>query len=513
MSSWFPGPLRRTALCGVGLSMLVSVPAEAQSGVPVPDRFVADPTRGTNEPRLSVWWGVFGDRVLDGLINDALENNRDLVVAEARVAEAVARRRAAAGEWWPQLGAAAFAGRSKPSERSRSGAFTGAEATNDFFGTLTARWEIDVFGRIRQGVRAAQAQAEAEEEHRRDVLVLLLSEVAATYLDLRGLQAEQAVILENIKSQDETAALTRVRRDAGVDNSLAVAQAEGQLAATKATLPPVVQRIREAQHRLATLTGQPPATYLKTLSKVAPLPKGPGRVPAGLPSALLNRRPDIRRAERQVAASAAQVGEARAARLPTFSLTAQTGQQSEEVGDLVERRANLWSFGATMSVPLFTGGTLKENVRAAEAALTQSRAVYEQTMLLALEEVESALVRLAESQKTLAALREAEAQARTTLTLSTDLYKNGAGSFLNVLEAQRSKLIAQGEAVAAETRVTLNVVAVYKALGGGWDTATPPKMPAEPSVRRKGSKSQPTAPLNTPDSEEAEVIPFKPEAR
>jgi len=505
--------LSRAVLCGFGLCLLLSTPAVAQGGVAVPERFAADPTQGSREPRLSAWWGVFGDGVLEGLIADALANNRDLVVAEARVAEAVARRRAAAGEWWPQLGATGFAGRSQPSERSRSGVFTGAEATNDFFGTLTARWEIDVFGRIRQGVRAAQAQAEAEEEHRRDVLVLLLAEVASTYLDLRGLQAEQAVILENIRSQDETAALTRVRRDAGVDNSLAVAQAEGQLAATKATLPPVVQRIREALHRLATLTGQPPATYLKSLSKVAPLPKGPGRVPAGLPSALLNRRPDVRRAERVVAASAAQVGQARAARLPTFSLTAQTGQQSEEVGDLVERKANLWSFGATLSLPLFTGGTLKENVRAAEAALTQARAGYEQTMLLALEEVETALVRLAESQKTLVALREAEIQARTTLTLSTDLYKNGAGSFLNVLEAQRSKLIAQGQSVVAETRVALSLVGIYKALGGGWDTPTPPRSPTGTADLPAQSQPEPATTPPPPASVTAEVIPYKPEAR
>lgn len=513
MIPWIIDSLCRAVLCGFGVSMVLSHSAVAQSGVAVPERFAADPVRGSREPMLSAWWGVFGDGVLERLIDDALANNRDLVVAEARVAEAVARRRAAAGEWWPQLGATAFAGRSQPSERSRSGVFTGAEASNDFFGTLTARWEIDVFGRIRQGVRAAQAQAEAEEEHRRDVLVLLLAEVASTYLDLRGLQAEQAVIQENIRSQDETAALTRVRRDAGVDNSLAVAQAEGQLAATKATLPPVVQRVRESLHRLATLTGQPPATYLKSLSRVAPLPKGPSQVPAGLPSALLNRRPDVRRAERVVAASAAQVGEARAARLPSFALTAQTGRQSEEVGDLVERKANLWSFGATLSLPLFTGGTLKENVRAAEAALAQARAGYEQTMLLALEEVETALIRLAESQKTLTALREAEVQARTTLTLSTDLYKNGAGSFLNVLEAQRSKLIAQAQSVVAETRVALSLVGVYKALGGGWDTPTPLRSSEEPEALPTASSPPSAAAAQPPASDTAEVIPLKPRVR
>jgi outer membrane protein TolC len=233
-------------------------------------------------------------------------------------------------------------------------------------------------------------------------------------------------------------------------------------------------------------------------------------VPAGLPSTLLARRPDVRRSERLVAASAAQLGQARAARLPSFALTAQTGQQSDEVGDLVERRANLWSLGASMSIPLFTGGTLRENVRAAEAALTQARAGYEQVMLLALEEVETALVRLAETQKTLAALREAETQARTTLTLSTDLYKNGAGSFLNVLEAQRSKLLAQAQAVSAERQVAISLVGVYKALGGGWDTATPASPATNPpAVLTPTTKG--TSPARPPaiDGESAEVIPLK----
>ena len=293
-----------------------------QPGVSIPDRFAADHASGDPEAALAAWWTTFGDATLNTLIDDALQGNRDLVVAEARVAEAVARRRAAAGELWPQLGAEGRAVRVKPSESSQSGSFSGGDASNDFTSTLTASWELDVFGRIRQGVQAAQARAEADEEARRDVLVILLAEVASTYLELRGLQNEQAVVMDNIKSQQESVDLTRVRRDAGVDNALAVAQAEGQLATTKATLPPLTQGIREAQHRLATLTGQPPATYLQSLSSAAPWPTSPGQVPAGLPSSLLARRPDVRRAERLVAAATAQVGQARAARLPVAPASA-----------------------------------------------------------------------------------------------------------------------------------------------------------------------------------------------
>ena len=470
--------------------------ASIQPGVSIPDRFAADHASGDPEAALAAWWTTFGDATLNTLIDDALQGNRDLVVAEARVAEAVARRRAAAGELWPQLGAEGRAVRVKPSESSQSGSFSGGDASNDFTSTLTASWELDVFGRIRQGVQAAQARAEADEEARRDVLVILLAEVASTYLELRGLQNEQAVVMDNIKSQQESVDLTRVRRDAGVDNALAVAQAEGQLATTKATLPPLTQGIREAQHRLATLTGQPPATYLQSLSSAAPWPTSPGQVPAGLPSSLLARRPDVRRAERLVAAATAQVGQARAARLPSFALTAQTGRQSQEIGDLVERRASLWSLGASMSIPLFTGGTLKQNVKAAEAALHQARAGYEQTMLLSLEEVETALVRHAESQNSLSALREAETQARTTLTLSTDLYKNGAGSFLNVLDAQRSKLYAQAQAVSAQRQVAISLVGLYKALGGGWAVVAGPSQ--VPATKKKKPAKTPTARTPTP---------------
>lgn len=460
------------------LPLCLVPPATAQTGVAIPQRFAASPGGASlSAEGLASWWKTLRDDKLNRLVEDTLLNNRDLLVAQARVAEAQARRRAAAGELWPQLSAEIGGSRAKSSELTRQGSLGGSRPVNTFSGVGQVSWEVDVFGRIRQGVRAAQAQAEASEEARRDVMVLLLSEVVSTYVELRGLQAEQGVVLENIKSQEATASLTRTRRDAGVDNNLAVAQAEGLLATTKATLPPINAAIKEAMHRLATLTGQTPDAYLKELSASARLPRVPSQIPAGLPSELLLRRPDVRQAERLVAASAAQVGQARAARLPRFALTAQGGLQSSEIDDIVDRRANLWSFGASMSIPLFTGGTLRENVRIAQAALDQARASYEQAMLVALEEVETALVHYAEAHKRLAALREAESQARKTLSLSDDLYRNGAGSFLNVLDAQRSLLQAEGQAVVAERQVVLNLVTVYKALGGGWeglDAATVP---------------------------------------
>ena len=216
--------------------------AWAQTGIPVPARFAADRSGAPLAAEsLGSWWKSLRDPELDRLINAAVEANRDLTVAQARVAEAQARRGAAAGELWPQLGAEVGADRRQFSQLTRQGRLSGNAPDNNFSGVATVRWEIDVFQRLRQGVRAAQAQADATGEARRDVMVLLLAEVAATYIELRGLQAEQAVVEENIRSQDETARLTRTRRDAGVDNDLSVAQSEGQLASTRATLPPIIQ--------------------------------------------------------------------------------------------------------------------------------------------------------------------------------------------------------------------------------------------------------------------------------
>lgn len=453
---------------------LAQTPPRQPSAFYVPERFAESPTATpANAERLAEWWKTLHDPMLNRLVEAALDGNQDLVAAAARVTEAQARRRAAAADFWPQLDAFGSAGRSKPSELSRQGSLSAGRATNDFQLGLQASWELDVFGRIRQGVRAAQAQAEATVEARRDVLVLLLAEVASNYVELRGLQAEQAVIQRNITSQEETVRLTRARRDAGVDNELIVAQAEGQLATTRASLPAVTQGIREAIHRIGTLTGQPPGTYLKVLGSGGALPTTPAKIPPGLPSELLVRRPDVRQAERNVVASTAQLGQARAARLPRFALTADTGLQSQEANDLVDNKASLWTVGASISIPLFTGGRLKANVQAAEAQLTQARASYEQSMLRALQEVESGLVAYDQAQKRLAALREAEAQAQKTLTLSTDLYKNGAGDFLNVLEAQRSLLQTQQQGVVAQRQVALNLVGLYKALGGGWSPDMP----------------------------------------
>lgn len=474
-----------------------------EGGLTVPERFHSDHSGAAlNEEKLAVWWTTFGDPQLNELIETALENNRSLTVASARLLEARSRYYAALGQLFPQFSAGFSASRTRASGMSRQGVATGAGMTpgallpvNEFAASLDASWELDVFGRLRHGARAAFAQAEATREAERDVKVLLLAEVASTYLNLRGLQEEEAVVRRNIATQEETVNLTKTRRDAGVDNDLTVAQAEGQLATTKAALPPLTQAIKECMHRLATLCGETPEAFVGRLSASKPLPSVPVEVPAGLPSDLLLRRPDVRQADRELAASYASLGQARAERLPRFALTASAGRQSLEVEQLTNGNAKFWSLGAGVSIPLFTGGTLAANERAAKAQVEQARASLEQAMLTALEEVENSLTAYTEAKKYLSALREAEAQSSKALSLSRDLYTNGAGSFLNVLEAQRSLLLAQQQAVAAERQVALNLVGLYKALGGGWE------MPGSGRYRREDYLKPAELPL--PFTEEA----------
>ncbi len=463
--------MRHSFLVPLSLAVVALSVASAQDEpLAVPDRFQADRTQAPLDTgRLAVWWTTFNDPQLDELIATAVENNRSLLVASARLLEARSRYYASLGGLFPQLSTQFSSARQRASGLTRQGGIAGTIPANDFGWSVDASWELDVFGRLRHGVRAAYAQAEASKEAERDVMILLLADVASTYMSLRGLQAEEAVVLRNISTQEETVSLTKTRRDAGVDNDLTVAQAEGQLATTRAALPQITQGIKESMHRLATLCGETPGTFISRLSKSKPLPQGPASVPAGLPSDLLIRRPDVRQADRLLASAYEGLGQARAERLPRFSLTASSGRQSTVVEDLTDGRAKFWSLGAGVSVPLFTGGTLNANVQAAKAGVEQARATLEQSMLTALEDVENSLIAYEEARKYLSALREAEAQSSKALSLSRDLYTNGAGSFLNVLEAQRSLLLAQQLAVAAERQVALNLVGIYKALGGGWE--------------------------------------------
>lgn len=449
--------------------LMLSLSASTLLAAPeAPDRFSAQKPQAAGD--LSAWWKSFRDPQLDRLIDEALAGNHDLQSAAARVREARAKRLATLSDFWPQLKGDGSITRDKPSTGGRFGQFSGFGQVATVYSTsLDASWELDIFGRTRQAVRAASAAAAAAEEGRRQLLVSLLAEVAGNYVELRGLQVRLGVVRQNVESQSQTVKLTRSRQEAGLSPELVVAQAEAQLATTKAAIPDLESGIQQAIHRLALLCGKAPGSMATELSGGGAIPSGPGSLPAGFPSDLLLRRPDVRQAEQQFAAAAARLGQARAERMPRFSIRATAGFEGHDSSTLFERSSQTWQIGPQLSIPLFTGGKLKAAQQAAKAAAEQADRAWQQSLLSAVTDVEDALVALRQSQAKLAALREAEAASQKTEKLASDLYKNGLGDFLNVLEAQRTALAAQEQVVIAQREVSVSLVRLYKALGGGWE--------------------------------------------
>src|SRR5688572_7139537 len=358
--------------------------------VQVPDQFGQPPaTQPADIP--AAWWTAFNDPVLDRLIDEARQSNLDLRTAEARVREARAARGIATADYWPDVDATGGYSRTRSSANTTFGNF-GPRESDLWQAGFDAAWEIDVFGGVRRGVQAADADIQAAVADRNDVLLSLLGEVARNYVELRGFQRQVAIAESNVKSQQETLDLTRVRLNAGLGTDLAVAQTEATVAATQSQIPAFQNLAAQAIHRLSVLTGKPPAALMAELDVIKPVPAPPPEIPAGVPSELLRRRPDIRRAERQLAAATARVGVATADLFPRFTLTGSLGVESNEFNDLGDDDSLFWSIGPGVRFPIFNRGRLRSAVAVENARTEQAVAAYEQTVLGALEEVENALV-------------------------------------------------------------------------------------------------------------------------
>ena len=422
---------------------------------------------------LARWWRQFRDPKLTSLVERAFTANPDVRSAAARVAEARAVRRSTGAALAPQVDASGAAIRQKPSESTATaqnipipGLF---EPQNQFDLRIDASWELDLFGGLRRATEAAQRDLEAAEEALRAVRVSLAGEVGAAYFELRGHQARRNVAEKNLASQRETLDLTKQRLAAGLATDLDVARAEQQAESTAATLPVFEAGARRSIYRLGVLLGGTPSDLLPELSSARPLPKTPRGIPVGLPSDLLRRRPDIRRAERELAAAAARIGVAVADLYPKFRLTGATGLQSIEASTLFDGRSNLWSLGPSLSWPVFSAGRLRAAVDATTARQEAAAAAYEKSVLAALEDVEAALVDFGQEQRRLASLTNSAAAAARATSLARDRHLAGLTGFLDVLEAERSRLIADEAKVQSQTQLALDLVRLYKALGGGWE--------------------------------------------
>jgi NodT family efflux transporter outer membrane factor (OMF) lipoprotein len=410
---------------------------------------------------LAAWWAGFGDPTLTSLVERALAANLELRVADARVREAAALRRVAGAPLWPRLDAVA-----------EGEVQAGQAATRDLgLAAFDATWELDVFGGTRRALEAARADHEASVADRRALLVLLLGELARRYIELRGFDALEDTVARNLETQRETRDLTEAQARVGLASDLDVERARAALATTAAELPPLDAARRASAHRLAVLLGEPPLALASELAAEAPVPSVSDALVVGVPADLLRRRPDLARAERALAAATARVGVAVADLYPRFTLSGSVGLRSEAVQDLFGADTSFAAIGPSIEWPIFAAGRLRANVEVANAAQEQALASYELALLEAYEDVENALVRHTREQLRRRSLREAVEANREAAELARRLYANGLGAFLDVLVAERALLDSESRLVESETAVSTSLVALYVALGGGWERA------------------------------------------
>ncbi len=438
---------------------------------PVPNEWVGPvpPPPTAAEQDLAQWWTVFNDPMLTSLTDRAIQSNLDLRLAEARVRQARAARGVAASGLGPTVDATGSYRRTGDAIRTTDLYQAGFDAT----------WELDIFGGTRRSIESATANLEAAIDARLNTLVTLTAEVALNYIQLRGFQEQIAIAQRNLKAQQHSADLTKQRFEGGLVSGLDVANAEAQVASTAAQIPSLEESARQAMYSLSLLLGLEPGGLLAELTPPDAIPAAPPAVPVGLPSELLRRRPDIRQAEAQIHAATAEIGVATADLFPRFSLTGNVGTQGAKFGDLGDWANRFWSIGPSASWTVFATGRILSNIEVQKALQEQSLITYRQTVLTALQDVENALIASAQEQKHYKLLTEAVAANRRAVDLATKLYTQGETDFLNVLQAQGSLYLSETAlAISARTLAT-NLVALYKALGGGWT----PDPPAEPPAK------------------------------
>jgi NodT family efflux transporter outer membrane factor (OMF) lipoprotein len=417
---------------------------------------------------LAQWWAVLKDEQLNSLIDRAIASNLDFKIALERVREARALRGVAASEQYPD---ANFGLSYTRSQNSSTASTFISRARTVYDAHVDASWEIDIFGGIRRNIEASDADLDAAMEGTRDVLVSLTAEVARNYAEYRGYQARIALINRTIGTQRDTLSLTESRSKAGIGAEIETQQARAQLATRQSQLPPLITGARQAAFRLGVLLGQTPDSLLSELAEPKPEPTPPDTVPVGLPADLLRRRPDVRRAERAVAAANARIGVATSDLYPRFFLTGLAGTQSADLSDIADFRSRIWSISPSMQWNIFNGWRTESNIDAADSRTKQAVSAYQKVVLTSLEDVESSLTAFEQTQAQRTGLRDAVQADQRAVDLANDRYKSGIGDFLTVLVNQRELYDAEAQLVESQTNVTTSLIAVYKALGGGWDDA------------------------------------------
>jgi outer membrane protein, multidrug efflux system len=424
---------------------------------------------------LSQWWRRLNDPLLSALVDEALRQSLDLRKAQARLRESRARRGVAGAARYPTLGASASAGRTGSLASTTGGAGGGGTTVtgNQLSAGLDASWELDVFGGVRRGVEAAVADEQSSEASLQDTRVSLAAEVARTYVEVRSVQIRLTIARTNLASQTETLGLTEYRARAGIVSTQDAEQARANREQTAAQIPSLETSLVEAEHRLDLLLGQPPGTLRARLASGGPLPAVPERIAVGIPADTLRQRPDVRAAERKLAAETARVGVAEAARYPAFKLSASLTVDAMLQGATGNSVGLFYSLLGGVTAPLFQGGKLRAQVRVQDAVREQAQVAYEQAVLTALQEVENALAALARHRERAAALEQAAAAARTAAVLARQRYGAGVIDFQSVLDTERTVLTVEDSLASSRADGVYALIKLYKALGGGWSPQAP----------------------------------------
>jgi len=417
---------------------------------------------------LATWWTSLDDPALISLIELALKNNIDVKKAESRIREARAQRGVTEAGLFPSADGSGSYMLSRTENHSEVG------TTRELFAAgLDAAWEIDLFGGVRRSVEASQASYEASREDYRMVYVSLAAEVALNYVDVRTLQERLAIVEENMKLQAETYELANHRFKAGLVTQLDVDRAKTNLDETRASIPSLTTRLAAAKNRLSVLMGEHPGYVDSRLAAAKPLPVTPLSIALGVPAETLRRRPDVRTAERELAAQTARVGVATAELYPKLSLAGSIGIDASTFGGLFSGNNRAAAIGPRVGWNIFNAGAVRSNIEIQNARQEQALLQYENTILLALEEAENAITAYANEQARAQSLEDAMKSSADSLQLVLTQYKSGLIDFQDVLDVQRTFLSVKDNLAVSKGTVVSNLVRLYKALGGGWTPDVP----------------------------------------
>ena len=425
------------------------------------------------------WWDIFEDPLLTHYIELTAANNPTILAAEAHILQARALKQVIQAPLFPKINADANGQRTYFSKNgplfelspgNNASNFTPQipQLQNLFNATFDATWEIDLFGKTLRNIQGAEANVGVAMEQRNDTLISLTAETARNYIEVRGLQRRAVLTEANIALLDHIANISKNRYEKGLTNRLDYERVDAERSTTKATLPGIYAALYRTIYALSVLTGQPPEALLSEMLCPKPLPAIPTCLTVGLRSDILRRRPDVRQAERELAAATAQVGVAVASFFPTFTLSADIGFQSLMLNTLFHGKSKTWAYGADINLPIFQGGALVGNLHAAEWGANEAAWLYQQTVLSALQDSESTLVSYNQDLQATLLNQEAAASSARVFSLSNERYKRGLINLTDLLDSERQNITAELTLLDSTTTTLIDIIALYKALGGGW---------------------------------------------